>query len=335
MKDAHMKAIRFHRMGGPEVLHIEEIELLPPGPNEVRIKVSAFALNRADLLLMVGQHYTAASFPSRIGSEASGIVDAVGENVSGFNVGDRVSTIPFHTAIHGVQGEYATVPAQYLAPWPEGLSATEACSVWMQYLTAYFPFNEITQIGEGDWVLIAAASSSAGQGAMQIARAQGAKVVATTRTVKKQNLLQELGAHQVIVTEEEPDIATRILELTEGKGVKLAYDPIGGDFTSQYAEAMAWHGVIILYGVLAGTSTDIPVVPMVRRAAVLHPYSMFNHVSEPDQLKRGIHFISEKMKQGLLRPRIDHVFSFSDAIEAYHYMESNQQSGKIVVSLAK
>lgn len=330
-----MKAIIFNKIGGPEVLHIEEIELLPPGPDEVRIKVSAFALNRADLLLMYGLHYTTASFPSKIGSEASGIVDAVGENVSKLNVGDRVSTIPFHTAIHGVQGEYATVPAQFITAWQEGLSATEACSVWMQYLTAYFPFNEITQIGESDWVLIAAASSSAGQGAMQLARAQGAKVIATTRTNKKQNLLLELGADQVIVTEEEPDIAARILELTEGKGVKLAYDPIGGHFTSQYAEAMAWHGVIILYGVLAGTSTDIPIVPMVRRAAVLHPYSMFNHVSEPDQLRRGIQFISEKIKEGLLRPRIDRVFPYSEAIEAYHYMESNQQSGKIVVSLTE
>ena len=204
------RVLSFSCFGGPEVLEFTD---------EVRFKVAAFALNRADLLMMAGHHYTLPDFPSRLGSEACGEVVEVGSEVTSFKVGDRVSSIPFHTTEHGVQGEYATVPQGFLTAWPDGLSAQEACAVWMQYLTAYFPFCEIKTLKQGDSVLIAEATSSAGQGAIQIAKALGVNVIATTRTTDKVAYLHSIGVDSVIVTSETENLADAILTVTDQRGV--------------------------------------------------------------------------------------------------------------------
>lgn len=324
------RVVRFKRIGGPEVLSIEDIEKPEPGPGEVRLEVCAFALNRADCLFIRGQHYSQASLPSRIGSEAAGIVDAIGEGVSEFEPGDKVCTIPFHNDKYGVQGEFAVYPARYVAPWPERLSAVQACSVWMQYLTAYFALLEVGKAGTGDFVLIPAASSSAGLGAIQLVTDVGATAIATTRTDEKKQFILQAGAGHVVVTERE-DLARRIDEITDGAGVRLVYDPIGGSFLKSYVDALARHATIFLYGLLSGEPTVVEIVPMVRKAAVLHPYSMFNHVSDPVQLARGKNYIQERLGDGRLTPLVDRVFDFEQVVEAYQYMESNQQKGKIVV----
>ncbi len=324
------RVVCFNAIGGPEVLSIEDMEKPRPGPGEVRLEVSAFALNRADCLFIRGQHYSQASLPSRIGSEAAGVVDAIGEGVSEFKQGDKVCTIPFHNDKYGVQGEFAVYPAQYVAPWPERLSAVQACSVWMQYLTAYFALLEVGKAGAGDFVLIAAASSSAGLGAIQLVTDAGATAIATTRTEEKQQFILRAGADHVVITGQE-DLARRIDEITDGAGVRLVYDPIGGPFLKSYVDALARHATIFLYGLLSGEPTVVEVVPMVRKAAILHPYSMFNHVSEPVQLARAKNYIQERLGDGRLTPLVDRVFDFEQVVEAYRYMESNQQKGKIVV----
>ena len=332
------KTALFRKYGGPECLEIELTAIPRPGPGEVRLKVDAFALNRADLLMLNNQHYTIPVFPSRIASEAAGVVDELGEGVTDLRPGDRVSTIPFHSedsSRHGVAGEYAIVPAQFCAPWPSGFSSTEACSIWMQYLTAYFPLHEICPIKRGDSVLVAAASSSAGQAAVQIAKSLDAFVIATTRSEEKTEALLKAGADEVIVIAGVDDLAERVLLSTNGVGVKLAYDPVGGSFLDSYVEAMAIGGVIILYGLLSGEATTLPIVAMVRRASVMHPYSMFNHVSDASQLARGVNTVLEGLEAGTLRPLVDRVFQLSEIVEAYKYMESNQQCGKIVVDVTE
>lgn len=328
------RVVRLHRIGGPEVLQIDDVAVEQPGPGEVRYKVAAFALNRADLLFMRGQHYTLPALPSRIGSEAAGIVDAVGEGVTRFRPGDRVSSIPFHTTRHGVQGEYAIVPDDYLAAWPDSVPAAEACSAWMQYLTAYFALVEVGKMTPDDFVLIGAASSSAGLGALQLVKMYGATAIATTRTDKKKGQLLEEGADHVIVTDRE-NVGDRIMEITNSRGIRLSYDPIGGNFLGQYVDALAQDAIVLNYGLLSGEATAVPVAPMVRRAAILHPFSMFNHVNKPDQRERGLQVILEGMRRGVLKPRVDRVFDFDDTVAAYEYMEENEQMGKIVVEVAK
>jgi NADPH:quinone reductase-like Zn-dependent oxidoreductase len=231
-----------------------------------------------------------------------------------------------------VQGEFAVYPSQYVAPWPEGFSAEQACSVWMQYLTAYFALLEVGKAGVGDFVLIPAASSSAGLGAIQLVTDAGATAIATTRTEEKKQFILRAGADHVVITERE-DLARRIDEITDDTGVRLVYDPVGGAFLKTYVDALARHATIFLYGLLSGEPTEVEVVPMVRKAAVLHPYSMFNHVGEPAQLARAKNYIQERLGDGRLTPLVDRVFDFEQVVEAYQYMESNQQKGKIVVKV--
>jgi len=330
------KVVHVEKLGGPEFLTLGEEALAEPGPGEVRIKVEAFALNRADILYMTGTHYTELKLPSRIGSEAAGVVDAVGPGVTHIKSGDRVSTVPFftqHSERHGVQGEFAIVPAAYAAPWPEGFSAEEACSTWMQYLTAYYALSTVGELGPGKAILIAAAASSAGIGAIHMAKALGATVLATTRQQSKVDFLASVGADHVIVTEKGVDFSAEIRALTDGRGVDVVFDPIAGRFSHGYVEGLNWAAKILIYGQLEETDAAIPTLPVTRVKGTIHPYSMFNHVMFAEELDRGIGFILDKIHSGQFRPVIDRVFAFQDTQKAYQHMLGNSQCGKIVVKV--
>ena len=327
-------AVRLHRTGNPvDVLQIDPLESRHLAPDEVCIRVQAFALNRADWLFCRGEHYTLPKLPSRLGSECAGIVERVGGLVKSVRPGDRVCTVPFDTSGYGVQGELAVVPAAYVAPWPEGLTAIEATSVWMQYLTAYFALVEVGNVGPTDHVLVPAATSSAGLGAIQLAKKCGAKVIATTRSPCKIVPIEAVGADHVIVVGDDTDLTKEILALTGGLGVRLVYDPVAGSFMRRYLGALAAHARIFIYGLLSGEPTELDIVPLVRRAAVVHPFSMFNHVRDPMQLQLGISFVLNAIRTGGLRPTIGQVFPFSRVIDAYRELDAASHFGKIVVEL--
>jgi NADPH:quinone reductase-like Zn-dependent oxidoreductase len=321
--------------GGPEVLALADVTPPAPGPGEVRFAVRAFALNRADLLYMSNTHYTPLKIPSRLGSEAAGIVDAAGPGVANFKPGDRVSSVPFFTENsdrHGVQGSFAIVPAAYLAPWPEGFTAIEACSVWMQYLTAFYAMSTVGKLGAGKTVLIVAAASTAGIGAIQTARALGARIIATTRSPAKVAFLRLQGAAHVILTGDDAPFADQVMAATSGAGFDLAFDPVSGPFTARYIDAIAPGGNVLIYGALESLTISVPLLPLVRAGGWVHAYSMFNHVLNPDELAQGIAFVMDHIRSGAFRPVIDRVFPLADAIAAYRHMLGNTQMGKIVVT---
>ncbi len=329
-----VRVVRFHELGAPEdVIRIDDVNVPEPVGNEVQITVEAFALNRVDDLFTNGWHYSIPDLPSGIGSEAAGTVKAIGPDVTRFGVGNRVCTVPFDNSKYGVQSEVALCPEDYVVTWPDALSAEDAASCWMQYLTAYFALIDVGEVVPDDCVLIAAASSSAGIGAIQLCKDAGAMVIATTRTGKKADAICAVGADHVIATDHGP-LAKRILQLTNGRGVRLIYDPVGGSFLQTYVDALAWQARIILYGLLSGDATEVPVVEMVRRAAILHPYSMFNHVSDPVALAKALQYISQRLADGSLRPVVDRVFDFDNTIDAYRYLSGKSLFGKIVVRSA-
>ena len=150
-----------------------------------------------------------------------------------------------------VHGEVAITPEIYLTHCPNNLIFTESCSIWMQYLTAYYPFVEIAKIKEGDFVLIGAASSSAGLGAIDIVKSCGGSVIATTRSSKKMNFLQNCGADEVINTTE-GNLSEKILEFTNGNGVRAVYDPIGNHFYEKYLDALQMGAIVFHFGLLSG-----------------------------------------------------------------------------------
>jgi len=208
------KAVRFHELGGPEVLKIEEVTLRQPAKGEVALDVVAVGLNRAESMFFHGQYVYQPDLPAGLGAEAVGRITAVGEDVDPALIGKRVGTIPGFSMNHyPVLGEKAIVPAHEIAELPPSLSDIEAAAVWMQYTTAYGALVELGKVGPGDFVLITAASSSVGLAAIQIAKAQGGIAIATTRTSSKKKLLLDLGADYVIATEEE-DLPARVNEIT-------------------------------------------------------------------------------------------------------------------------
>ena len=161
------QVVRFHRTGGPEVLQIEDVEIRDPGANEVRVRIEAIGLNRAEAMFRSGTYLEQPRLPASLGYEASAIVEKLGQGVSGFKLGDRVSVIPaFSMNDYAVYAEEAIAPAAALVARPPGLTAAEGAAVWMAYITAYGALMDVAKLGKGDHVVITAASSSVGTAAI-------------------------------------------------------------------------------------------------------------------------------------------------------------------------
>ncbi len=327
------KIVRFHETGGPEVLQLEELPLSEPGKGEVRLKVEAIGLNRAEIMFRKGQYLETPQLPSRLGYEAAGIIDAIGSDVTDFQIGDRVSTIPsFSMGQYGVYGESAVVPASAAAKYPVSLSASEGAAIWMQYMTAFGALIEYGKLQKSDAVLITAASSSVGLAAIQIVKATGGVAIATTRGADKKAFLLESGADHVIVTDED-DLVERGMSLTSGQGVRMVFDPVAGPLLEELAALTTPGGIIFEYGALAPHPTPFPLFPALAKGLTIRGYTLFEIVKKPEMLKRGKEYIYKGLESGSLKPIIDRTFPLVDIAEAHRYMASNQQKGKIIVTV--
>jgi NADPH:quinone reductase-like Zn-dependent oxidoreductase len=327
------RIVRFHQTGGPEVLKIEQVDVPPPGPGEVRIAVKALGLNRAESMFRSGHYLEQPRFPARLGYEAAGTVEALGEGVQGLKVGDAVSTIPaFSQNQYGVYGDTAIVPAFAVAKHPASLSWAEAAAVWMQYATAYGALIDIAGLKAGDTLLIPAASSSVGIAAIQIARMIGATPVALTRGSSKRKPLLDAGAAHVIATEEQ-DLVAEAKKLTGGKGARIVFDPVGGPTVAKLTVAMAERGILFLYGALSTEPTPLPLMDVVGKSLTIRGYVLFEITGDPRRLERAKKFIVDGLSAGKLKPVVAKTFPLEQIVEAHRYMESNQQVGKIVVTV--
>jgi len=327
------KIIRFHTLGGPEVLQFDELPLPEPAAGEVRLRVKAIGLNRAETLFRQGHYLVDPILPSRLGYEASGTVEAIGPGVDSSWLGKTVSTVPaFPADRYGVYGEVAIVPASAIAEYPANLSPEEGTSIWMQYITAYGALIPHGHIGKGDFVLITAASSSVGIAAIEIVRAEGATSIATTRTAAKKAELLALGANHVIVTDEE-DLVARVKEITAGKGARVIFDPIAGKGLEALANAASFGATLIEYGSLAGTTTPFPLFAALSKSLEIRGYTLFEVASNSDAFTKAKKYVYDHLAAGSFKPRIDKIFPFAQIVEAHRYMESNQQIGKIVVTV--
>ncbi len=327
------KIVRFHQTGAADVLRLEDVPLSEPGAGEVRLKVEAIGLNRAEVMFRQGQYLESPVFPSRLGYEAAGIIDAVGPSVSDIQIGDRVSTIPsFSIGKYGVYGESAIVPAYAVARYPDNLSAIEGAAIWMKYMTAYGALVEYGRLKKEDTVLITAASSSVGLAAIQIVKSAEAVAVATTRGDSKKAFLLGAGADHVIVSDNE-DTATEIKAITGGNGANIIFDPVAGPFLEKLAAAAAQRAIIFQYGALSLAPTPFPLFEAIGKGLTVRGYTLFEIVSDPEKMVRGKKFIYDGLSSGALKPIIARTFPLEDIVEAHRFMESNQQMGKIVVTV--
>lgn len=328
------RAVRFSETGGPEVLKIVEVATPEPGPGEVRIKVKAIGLNRAEVMYRSGAYLLVPHYPAQLGYEAAGEIDAVGPGVNGFEHGDKVSVIPaFSFEDYGLYGEVVLAPARATVKHPESLSWEEAAATWMQYVTVWGGVIDIAKLDRGDTLLIPAASSSVGLAAIQVARRVGAQPVALTRTATKAALLKEAGACHVIATEEQ-DLVEAVKKLTGGKGARVVFDPVGGATFEKLAKATAKGGILILYGALgAGQPTTIPLLETLGNHLTIRGYELFEVTSDDAKLEAVKRFVTSGLASGDFRPRIAKTFPFDSIVDAHRYLESNAQVGKVVVTV--
>jgi NADPH:quinone reductase-like Zn-dependent oxidoreductase len=327
------RIVRFHALGGPEVLKIAEEPIPEPGKGEVRLNVRAIGLNRAEVMFREGRYLEPPVLPSKLGYEAAGEVAAVGPDVDKSWLGKKASTLPaFRMTDYGVYGEVAIVPVSALAVYPEKLTPEEGTSIWMQYLTAYGALIEYARITKGDFVVITAASSSVGIAAIEMVNAEGAISIATTRTSKKKAILIEVGAAHVIATQEE-EFIKQIKQITGGKGARVIFDPIAGKGVELLAQAAAAGGTIFEYGALAPEPTPFPLFTALSKGLSVRGYIVHEILSVPKLRAKAEQYVFDQVKAGHFKPRIDRIFPFADIVEAHRYMESNEQIGKIVVTV--
>ena len=327
------KVVRFHETGGPEVLKFEEVPLQEPEKGEVRLRVQAIGLNRAESMFYHGRYVYAPKLPAGLGYEAAGRVEAVGPDVDKSWIGKQVSTIPAFTLNeYSMVGETALAPVAAIAEYPANLSPAEGAAIWMQYVTAYGALVAIAKVTEGDFVVIPAASSSVGLAAIEIVRAEGGISIATTRTRDKKDQLTKLGADYVIATDEE-DYVARVAEITKGTGARVTFDPVAGPFIEKLAEAAQPGGIIFAYGALSGKPTPFPLLTALNNSLSLRGYTLMAITRVPEKLALAKKYVYDRLADGRFRPRIAKTFPFAQTVDAYKYLESNAQVGKVVVTV--
>jgi NADPH:quinone reductase-like Zn-dependent oxidoreductase len=327
------RIIKFAKAGGPEVLEFIEMQIPAPGPHEIRIKVKAIGINRAESMWRNDKYVEPVKFPAGLGYDAAGIVDAVGKDVIGFAVGDRVSTIPaFSLNKYFTYGEVILAPDHAVVKHPEALSFVEAASVWMMFITAYGALIFDAQVKAGDFVIIPAASSSVGLAAIQIANYAGATPIALTRTSEKKTRLHKAGAAHVIATQEQ-DMVAEVMRITNGNGARVAFDPVGGPDFPKLISALTNQGLVYIYGVLSEGDTAMPVLEMIRKMPTVIGYSIRLVTGDEARRKAAVDYVAKGLTSGALKPVIDRTFKFDDMVEAHRYLENSGQFGKIVVTV--
>ncbi|WP_341705069.1 zinc-dependent alcohol dehydrogenase family protein [Ferrovibrio sp.] len=327
------RVVRFHELGGPEVLQIETIDMPAPGPGEIRIRVKALGLNRAEAMVRSGSYIMQPDLPSGLGFEAAGIIDAVGRDVAGFAPGDAVSVIPPQSMTDWpAYGELATFPASLVVRHPPALNWEEAAAVWMQYVTAYGALIDIAGLRKDEFVVITAASSSVGLAAIQIANMVGAIPIAVTRTGAKRQALLQAGAAHVVASAEE-GLGSRLPEIAGPDGVRVVFDPVGGPAFEPLTAAMARGGILLEYGALSAEPTPFPLGTVLGKSLTLRGYLIHEITADPERLEAAKAFVLKGLASGALRPVIARIFPFEQIVEAHRFLESNEQFGKIVVTV--
>jgi NADPH:quinone reductase-like Zn-dependent oxidoreductase len=329
------RTIRFHEIGGPEVLRYEDLPVRSPGPGEVRLRVDAIGLNRAEVNFRRGTYLEQPVLPAGLGTEASGDVLEVGPGVERWTAGDAVSVVPaFSQNDYPVYAEEAVVPAAALVARPEGMDAITGAAIWMPYVTVYGMVQEIVRVRPGDHVVITAAANSIGMAALQVVRHLGAIPIATTPAPDQRPALLDAGAAAVVFSDDDENLGDALRAATGGQGADLVLDAVGGPQVEQLVKACAPGATVIVHGSLSGQPTPLPgggYAPV-----WLRRYLVFEITTDSAALRRAEHFVRSGLATGAFAPVINRIFDFDDIVAAHHYVDSpEREPGKPVVRVRR
>jgi NADPH:quinone reductase len=321
------KAFRFHELGGPEVLRLEDVEVGPPGPAEVRIRNLAVAVNYRDVLMRRGVH-AVKSLPSGIGLESAGVIDAVGRDVRGLSVGDRVA---YAGMPEGSYAELRIVPAARVIPLPADIDERTAASMMIRGMTARCLLTETYKVQPGDTILIHAAAGGVGLIMCQWAKHLGATVIGTVSTEAKVEIARAHGCdHPIVYTRE--DFAGGVRDITGGEGVPVVYDSVGKATFEASLKCLRRRGVMASFGEASGDPDPMPP----RRLGALgsiyltHP-SVSNYTVTRAELLAAAHDLFAMVGSGRIKIAITQTYPLRDAPRAHADIESRKTTGSIVL----
>lgn len=323
-----MKAARFHRTGGPEQLVYEDVPQPHPGPGEVLLRVEAAGVNFADVMRRRGDNYPEPSpLPFTLGYEIVGTVEAHGEGVSTPELGSLV----FAAGGNGGYAQYAVAPAAGLVPLPPGLSPEQMTALFVQGITALRSLKDAARIQPGETILVEAAAGGVGSLVVQLAKILGAgKVIAAASTPAKRELALSLGA-DAAVDYTAPGWVEQVRELTDGRGVDIVMEMVGGDVLPVAITALAPFGRLIIFGGADSQISTVDTGELVFSNRSIQGFSIAQYFERPDVLGETLKELIGLVLGGRLQVQIGQVLPLSQAAEAHRLIESRQTAGKIVL----
>ncbi len=319
-------AIVQHEAGGPEVLKWEAVDVPTPGPGQARIRHTAVGLNYIDIYHREGR-YPIPAFPVTIGMEAAGVVDAVGEDVTGLQPGDRVA---YATQPMGAYAEARIINATRLVLVPEGIGDPAAATLMQKGMTAAYLLTRTHPIQPGEVVLVQAAAGGMGLYLSQWAKALGATVVGTVSTPEKAELAKTHGCDHVIDYTRE-DFAARIKDLTNGRGCDVIYDGVGKKTFLGSLDALAILGHMVSYGGASGPVDEIKMSDLAAKSLNLSRPSLYHHTDRPEDLQSLASAVFDAVGKGWLIPEVRQTYPLKDAAQAHADLEARRTTGATVL----
>jgi NADPH:quinone reductase-like Zn-dependent oxidoreductase len=337
-----MKQIWIPKIGEPEVLEIREAPDPEPAPGEVRVRVEATGINFADILARMGLYPDAPKLPAVVGYEVSGVVDAVGEGASGFSESDRVVCL----TRFGGYSDVVCVPSVAARPIPDGLDFEGAASIPVNYLTAWLMLVRLGHVRQGETVLVHACAGGVGLAAVQICRHFGAEVIGTA-SPGKHHRLREMGVAHCIDYRSE-DFEAEAIRLTDGQGVDIALDAVGGESFKKSYRCLGDLGRLFVFGVSGlapGTKRNVLAalsgmfkmpsfkpIPLMNHNKGVHGVNLGHLWHRADELAAMLGEILGLFADGTFKPVVDRTFRFSEAADAHRYIQERKNFGKVVLT---
>jgi len=316
-----MRAIRFERTGGPEVLELVEVETPTPGPGQVLVRHAAIGLNFIDTYHRSGLYPV--KLPCILGGEAAGEVEAVGDGVTRFRVGDRVA----YSGGFGAYAEANVVPEQRLVRVPEEIGVEAAAAALLKGMTAEFLLRRTHAVAAGETVLIHAAAGGVGQIMVQWAKALGAVVIATVGTEEKAARARDLGADHVIILGQQ-DVAEEVRRITGGQGVPVAYDSVGKATFEGTLKSVARRGLLVSFGNASGPPDPVPPGRLAQAGSIyMTRPTLFDYIATPEELDATAKTLWAVMISGAVKVQVGQTFPLADARKAHAALESRATIG--------
>ncbi|WP_163529128.1 quinone oxidoreductase family protein [Halobacillus ihumii] len=322
-----MKVIQFEEYGGPEVLRPAEVDKPKPKAGEVLIAVTAIGVNYADTARREGAYVVPTPLPFIPGAEVAGVIEEVGEGVDHYKVGDRIVTL----IGSGGYSEYVVTKAAALIPLPEDLTDEVAVSLPLQGLTAYHLLTTMGRLEKGETVLVHAGAGGVGSLAIQLAKHFGAgKIIATASTEEKRTAARDLGAdHTVDYTKD--DWREVVMRVTDGKGVDIALEMVGGDIFHETIRCMRSFGRMVVYGVASGQPAEMHPSGLMNRNLSIIGFFLPEIMKKPILFERSLQELLKLVQSGKLKLTIGGVYQLEDAAQVHESMQTRKTKGKLIL----